>query len=158
MHFIAGFNLVFEIIYNVLIYGLCGYGLYKIGTRCNVKNSWVAWVPVFQYYIIGSICEEYEFFGFRIKKLEWVLCGAELLRIACGFASVFGASVISFAITLFMAMILHKFFYLFEPKRAVLYGVLCILGKLPMAIILFIIRDNPMQMSAAAFDYPFKKK
>ena len=95
MVFIKGLNMIFEVVYTVVVYIACAYSLYIIGRRNNVKNSWLAFVPVLQYYIIGSICEEYQLLGVRIKRLEWVMCALALLQILTRFSTVFGAGIIA---------------------------------------------------------------
>ncbi len=158
MIFVQGLNMIFNIVYLALTYVACAYSLYTIGKRNNVKNLWLAFIPVLQYYIIGSICEEYQLFGVRLKKLEWVMCALALLQILTRFSTVFGAGVIGIISGLIIALIMHKFFYLFCPERAVIYAILCAFGRLPLAIILFLIKDKPMQMSAGAYTYPFANR
>lgn len=158
MVFVQGLNMIFNIVYLALTYVACAYSLYIIGRRNNVRNSWLAFIPVLQYYVIGSICEEYQLLGVRLKKLEWVMCALALLQILTRFSTVFGAGVIGFIAGLIIALIMHKFFYLFCPERAVIYAILCAFGRLPLAVILFLIKDRPMQMSAGAYSYPFANK
>ncbi len=158
MVFIKGLNMIFEVVYTVLVYIACAYSLYVIGRRNNVKNSWLAFVPVLQYYIIGSICEEYQLLGVRIKRLEWVMCALALLQILTRFSTVFGAGIIGLGAGIVIALVMHKFFYLFCPERALIYAILCGFGRLPLAIILYLIKDKPMQMSAGAYHYPFANK
>ncbi|MEE1012766.1 MAG: hypothetical protein U0L92_00400 [Clostridia bacterium] len=57
-----------------------------------------------------------------------------------------------------MVLVLHEFFYLFQPQKALFYAVLSLLGRLPAAIILFVIKDYPMCMSAGAYPYPFSHR
>lgn len=158
MQIIAGLNTIFTLTYTLLIYIACAYSLYVIAKRNNVNNAWVAFVPILQYYIIGSLCEEYELLGLRIKKLGWVLCVVALVQTLAGFSTVFGAGLISLAAGILIALIMHKFFYMFEPSRALIYAILCVFGRLTFAVILFMIKDKPMQMSAGAYPYPFADK
>ncbi len=158
MYFVYGLNLLFNIIYAVLVFAVCGYSLFIIARRNNVKGSWLAFVPIFQYYIIGSICEEYQLLGVRLKKLQWVMCGLAFLQVLASLSTVFGAGIIGFLTGIVIALIMHKFFYLFSPERAMIYAILCVFGRLPLAIILFLIKDKPMQMSAGAYPYPFANK
>ena len=158
MAFILGLNLVFSIIYNILIYAACAYSLYVIGKKNNVSNSWLAFIPILQYYIIGSICEEYEILGYRIKNLQWVLCVIAGVQMLASVSTVFGAGIIGILAGLLIALILHKFFYLFDPPKATVYALLCVFGRLPLAIVLFIIKNQYIQMSAGAYPYPFANK
>lgn len=158
MKFVTGLDMIFTAAYTVLVYAVCAYSLFVIGKRNNVKNSWLAFVPVFQYYIIGSICEEYQLLGVRIKRLEWTMCGLALIQILARFSTVQGAGIIGLAVGIIIALIMHKFFYLFSPEKAFIYALICVFGRLPLAIVLFLIKDRPMQMSAGAYPYPFANK
>lgn len=155
--FITGVSLVFTIIYLLLLYGGTAICLYKIAVNANVRNKWLAFVPILQFYIIGSICEEYEIKGFTIKHLEWVLCLVVLLNIFCGFSMFFLTKIIQLLLTVFMALVMHKFCFLYDPKRAFLYAILCVFGKIPLLIVLFLLRDKPMTMSQGAYSYPFQR-
>lgn len=158
MNFILGLNLAFTVIYDIVVYAACAYSLYVIGKKNNVKNYRLAFVPILQYYIIGSICEEYELFGIRIENLQWTMCIIAAVQTLCGLSTVFGAGIIGFVAGLLIALIMHKFFYLFTPERAVIYALLCVLGKLPLAIVLFLVKDMYISMSAGAYPYPFANK
>lgn len=149
------YRLVMAALIAVAGYVVCAISLYRIGKRCGVKNAWLAFVPILQFYVIGSICEEYVFLGYRITKLAWIMCALMFLgKINGGFL----LGIISLAARVLSLLVLHKFFYLFNPRRAMLYTALSILGDLPLAIILLLLRDTPMQMSQGAYPYPFANR
>ena len=158
MNFFWGLNLIFTIVYNVVIYAACAYSLYVIGKKNNVENTWLAFIPILQYYIIGSICEEYQIFGYRIKNLKWTLCIIAAVQMLASVSTAFGAGIVGIVAGLLIALIMHKFFYLFSPERATIYALLCVFGRLPLAIILFLVKDMYIQMSAGAYPYPFGNK
>lgn len=148
-------HLIIAMLIRVAAYVITATSLYSIANRCGVNNAWMAFIPILQFYIIGSICEEYIFMGYRIKSLPWVLCGLIFLgNLGGGF--ILGA--VALAAKIFSLLILHKFFYLFKPSAAMIYTALCIFGVLPLAITLLLIKDTPMQMSAGAYPYPFANK
>lgn len=149
------YSLVMAALVAIAGYVVCAISLYRIGKRCGVKNAWLAFVPILQFYVIGSICEEYIFLGYRITKLEWILCA---LIFVGGIKGAFIIGIISFAARIFSLFVLHKFFYLFNPHRAMIYTVLSMLGTLPLAIILLLLRDTPIQMSQGAYPYPFANR
>ncbi len=74
MGIILFFEWLFVILIAIAVYVITAIGLYKIGARNGVKNSWLAFIPILQYYVVGSICEEYVLFGYRIKYLNWLMC------------------------------------------------------------------------------------
>lgn len=158
MNFLAGTALVVNVIYTLALYAGMAYSLYYIAKGNNVPHPWIAFIPVLQYYIIGSLCEEYVVLGFRIRHLQWSMVGLELLQTLLGFLGGFLLFPLRILVNLLLVLVLHKFFYLFEPRRAVFYAFLTMLGRLPLTILLFLLKDKPMVMSAGAFPYPFARR
>ncbi len=156
--FLTGTALVFNLVYTLALYAGMAVSLYAIAKNNNVRHAWLAFVPVLQYYIIGTLCEEYVVFGFRIRCLQWSMVGLELLQTFLGFFGGFLFFPVRILVNLLLVLVLHKFFYLFDPRRAVLYALLTMLGRLPLVILLFVIKDKPMVMSAGAFPYPFARR
>ncbi len=156
----AVFTIIMSWIINMAIYvatyTLTALALYPIAKRNGVKNAWIAFVPVAQYYIIGDICEDYKIFGKWIGKLGWIFCGIIILNLLTDFLR--GAYIIDLAATLAMLLIMHKFFSLFIPQRALAYTFISALGLFAMSIVLYTIRNTPMQMSAGAYVHPFGEK
>lgn len=149
-------GLIFSLLTTLAAYGLSSYSLYTIAKRNNVKNPWLAFVPILHYYIIGSICEEYRVFGITIKGLGVVMPLVLLIQVMAAYVSSYVAFVPSLAAGLLIALIMHKFFYLFEPRYALALAIVCLFGRLATAIALLIVKDKPMQMSAGAYRYPFE--
>lgn len=54
-----GFNYVLKA-FSVLSYLLMAWGLYGIAKRRGISNPWVAWIPVLQLWILGSISDHYQ--------------------------------------------------------------------------------------------------
>lgn len=162
--FLAGAGLIISLLFSAAVYAVCAYSLYIIAKRNSVKYPFIAFVPILQNYIIGSLCEEYELLGVRIRRLEWVMCGLLFIQTffpyipQIGIMRGMGISLIVLAANILSALVMHKFFSLFDPKNALIYAILCLFGRLPAAIILLTIKDKPMQMSAGAYMYPFAKR
>lgn len=150
-------NLVFSLIITVTAYAMSSYGLYCIAKRNNVKNPWIAFVPILHYYIIGSICEEYRIKGLEIKNLGVVLPLVLLVQVMSAYVPSYIAFVPSLIAGIFIALVMHKFFYLFDPAHAIVFALICLFGRLATAVIILIIKDMPMQMSAGAYRYPFER-
>ena len=155
--FLTGAWLAFQSIYSVALYLAIAFSLYHIGRNNGVRHAWLAFVPIVQYSIIGSLCEEYVLWGIRIRPLSLVMVGLELLQAFLGFFGR-GFFVLQMAINLLLVLILHKFFYLFDPRKALLYSVLSLLGRIPVAIFLFLLKDRVVCMSAGAYPYPFAER
>ncbi|MEG2381160.1 MAG: hypothetical protein RSB38_05645 [Oscillospiraceae bacterium] len=154
-HGITTFAQGVHIAYTIAIYIACAISLYSIARNNQVKYSWIAFIPIVQYAIIGCLTEEYLLKGFRIKKLTVVLPLLFLLQIALEYFGGFWFFLPSLFLNAILALLLHKFFFLTDPKHALIFAFLCLFGKLPLTIILFFMRNKPQIMSAAAFPYPF---
>lgn len=152
---LIGSALMMQIVYSIALYLASSVFLYMIAKRNHVRWKWLAFLPVVQYYIIGSICEEYILARRRIRFLQWIMPVLALLQIYFSLFSGFFFAPAKLVVNFLMALFLHKFFYLFVPSRATIYAILSMFGRLPMVIILFLIKDNPMVMSAGAYPYPF---
>ena len=148
---------IISILYNIALYIGMSIALYSIAKNTNIKNAWLSYVPILQYGIIGSLCEEYVLWGVKIRHLKWIMPLIALLQ-TYSFGGGSSFFLLSIAMNLFTALILHKFYYMFNPSRAFIYALFSVFGHLPIVIILFIIKDKPMIMSAGAYPYPFANK
>ena len=138
-------SIIFSVIITLAAYGISSYSLYSIARRNGVKNPWIAFVPILHYYIIGSICEEYRIYGYTVKRLDIVMPIVLLIQVMAAY------------VPSYIAFVMHKFFYLFDPQHAFLFAIICLFGRLATAIVLLLIKDLPMQMSAGAYRYPFER-
>jgi len=151
-----GVHITLSLIIYLAIYLAIGFSLFQIGKNHHLSYAWIAFIPIAQFAIIGALCEEYILWGIRLKPLSLIMVGLALLD-SVSLGGMLGF-VLSLAISLLTALIYHKFFYLFEPSRATIYAILSLLGGIPIAIILYLIKDKLMCMSAAAYPYPFAEK
>lgn len=142
----------------IVAYVLSSIALYRIAKNNGVDHLWLAFVPILQYYVVGSLCEEYRLFGVNIKPLSALMPLLILLQVLLGASSSFFAFIPSLILSAVIALIMHKFFYLLDPGKAVILAILCIFGRLVTAIVLFYIMDLRVQMSPGAYVYPFEDK
>lgn len=63
-----GFTGVFAIIlyliflaYSITVYVLQAVGMYRIGKRRGIRHSWLAWVPLGNLWLLGSISDQYQY-------------------------------------------------------------------------------------------------
>jgi len=134
-----GFMLVFFVIF-IAFYVLKSIGLMTLAANKGIENAWLAWIPVADLYIMGSIVGEMDLFGYRLTNLGmwlpvgviggWILAMIPIIGI-----------LFSLALMVFMIIFIYNFFKIYT-ESAVLYTVLsCLLGL--FAIFVFIIRNNP---------------
>lgn len=156
--FFGAIQIFFAVAMSIASYVLSAVALYSIGKNNGVRYPWLAFVPFAQYYVIGSICEEYRIFGVNIKPLWLILPLLLLLQSAAALIPSYILFLPGLVIGIFMALIMHKFFYMFEPSRAFVLALLCLFGRLTTGLALFIIRDMRLQMSQGAYPYPFGER
>ncbi len=132
--------------------------LHKIAVRNDINPAWIAYIPILQFFIIGKAIEEYSVFGYRIPKTQWTIFIVIVLKYLTTLIPHFGI-ILGIIVTALWVLFLHKFFYLFDSRRAFLYALLCILGdvlvNIPLIILLIILRDKTMVNSPATYEYPF---
>jgi len=65
--FVAAFFLIWMLVcFGSMILGVVSYvlhalGLYTIGQRRQIKHAWMAWLPVVNLWILGSISDQYQY-------------------------------------------------------------------------------------------------
>ncbi|KAE9632937.1 hypothetical protein GND95_10460 [Defluviitalea raffinosedens] len=75
------FVLVFAVIFIVL-YVLKSIGIFGMAKKAGIENSWLAWIPVADMYIMGKLVGKIKLFNQEINKLEVVLpvvCAASIV-------------------------------------------------------------------------------
>ncbi len=154
------FSVIVYIIFYIAVYAAASYGIYKAAINNQIAGPWIAFIPVLQLGIIGRLTEEYYIKGFKIPKLEIVLpvlfLFKLLLKLLLGFKYGLVFIILRFLVSALLALILHKFFYLYKPQKAVMYAVLCfIFGEIAFSVIMFLLKDDSMIMSPGAYQYPF---
>lgn len=86
----------------VLVYILKALALYTIAKRRNIKKPWLAWIPVVNVWILGSVSDQYQYVVKRqVKNKRKVLLGLNIAMAAIG-SVVLIAAVWLFAVLLLM--------------------------------------------------------
>ncbi|MBE6921217.1 MAG: hypothetical protein E7468_06635 [Ruminococcaceae bacterium] len=84
----------------VLVYILKALALYTIAKRRNIKKPWLAWIPVVNVWILGSVSDQYQYVVKRqVKNKRKVLLGLNIAMAAIG-SVVLIAAVWLFAVLL----------------------------------------------------------
>lgn len=67
----------------LLVYILQAWALYTIAKRREIKKPWLAWIPVVNVWILGSISDQYQYVvKGKVKNKRKVLVGLEIATIA----------------------------------------------------------------------------
>ncbi len=157
---------------SVTTYILQSFGMYKMASRRGIKNPWLAWIPVGNLWIMGSISDQYQYvakgkttnrrklllglsIGFFALYLGIIICSV-LAGFMAAIGSVGGAATTGF-LTVFLvlllladaiAMVVFQYVALYDlyssadPANAILYLVLSILVSITMPIFMFICRNK----------------
>ena len=161
---------------SVAIYVFTALSLYTIAKRRGIANAWLAWVPVANLWIVGSVSDQYRYVtqGLlrhkRIALLAWKCSGVVLLILAVvGVLAAFAGRgmtamliLLSLVLVWLVLVIVYTVLYLMalydiyascDPQNAAMYLVLSIFFRFLVPIFLFISRDMekgmPPRKSAA---------
>ena len=70
------------LLFSVAVYIATSYALYTIANRRGIKNPWLAWIPVGNLWILGSISDQYQLHAaFRTKNKRKLLIISQILLI-----------------------------------------------------------------------------
>lgn len=138
MAYSVGLVAIFTIVFLVF-YVLKSIGLMTMAANKGIENAWLAWIPVADLYIAGSILGEMDIFGNHLDNLGlWLpvaMFGGAILAMIPFIGMIF-----SLAMMLFFLLFAYNLFNLYSPEQATLFTILSIFGLWP--IFIFIIRNN----------------
>ena len=141
----------------VVVYVFQSIGLYTIAKRRGIQNPWLAWLPVGNYWIAGSIADQYRYVvkGEEMNRrtillvtsavgmaVSWLISGVgmenELLDLV-----VTGLDVFTFVI---WQICLYELYTSCNPKNNVLFLVLGIIFPFMPAFFIFANRKKELGM------------
>ena len=159
--------------FAITAYILNGIALSAIAKRRNIRNSWLAWVPVGSTWLMGCIADQYQYVvNGKITKrrtiLLWLSVASFLLAFSdlpldltglllpelmvvisvLSFFIAMASWAVSIALAIFTYIALYDLFRSCNPKNAVLYLVLSIVFNITQPIFLFINRNKDLGMQS----------
>lgn len=151
---------------SMVVYVLHSLSLYTIANRRGIRHGWLAWIPVCNLWILGSIADQYQYVAKgKVKNRRKLLLGLSI-GLAIGyflwlFATLFnlaagnegtallllilgGLAIAAVAIWLVVCQYLayYDLYKSCEPGNAALYLVLSILFNITMPFFLFACRKK----------------
>lgn len=162
--YILGMLLSFGL--SMVVYVLHSLSLYTIANRRGIRHGWLAWIPVGNLWILGSIADQYQYVAKgKIKNRRKVLLGLSIGLVAGYilwlFATLFnlaagnegtallllilgGLAIAAVAIWLVVCqyMAYYDLYRSCEPNNAVLYLVLSILFNITLPLFVFACRKK----------------
>lgn len=140
LSFLLGASLlIFFIIFAFLIvmYILTALGLKAIADRKNIKNSWLAWIPIANLYLLGLIVKEKS----KIPYIEWILSGTMLFLILFGGLLGSLGTLLNIALYVVLIMTYFELFRMFT-KNYILFTILGAIFPFLLPFFVFSIRNN----------------
>ena len=148
---------------GIAIYVFTALSLYTIARRRGISAPWLAWVPVANLWVLGSLSDQYRYLTQgqmkhkRIALLVWecvsygmlgIIFGALLVAIWGSVAAivtllsmVFVVLVLAIVYAVLYFMALYDVYASCDPQNAALYLVLSIFFRFLVPVFLFISRD-----------------
>lgn len=153
---------LFFITCHLAFYILGSLGLYSMANNTGVKDSWLAWIPGLNHYLLGSLADRYQssvgkkslfrlflplisVFSFMIHLPFWFFVGILYLSTTLDISiALFFISLIGLIFTILeKAIYLITFYHVmkdYEPSRAVAYTILAFFAL--EEVVLFVTRNK----------------
>lgn len=138
---IGGIFAFITLILSIILYVLSSIGLYKLAINQNIINPWIAWVPIANLYILGSIVKNLKIDSYEIPKLELVLPIGCLLSILLKVIPLIGW-IVSIAYFVLFLISLFKLYKIYRPSQAIVWIIISIILPFMGPIFIFIIRND----------------
>jgi len=156
--------------FSVAVYVLGSLGLYTVAQRRGIRRSWLAWIPLGNLWILGSLSDQYQYIARgKVKNRRKIILTLGIVLIAGYFLWLFtviisaiaggevgaalsalfgvlaiGVAAIWLAVCQYMAC--YDLFKSCDPDNAVLYLVLSILFSVTLPFFMFACRKKDLGM------------
>lgn len=136
------FYTIIRILFFIGFYLLFSYGLYSVATRRGDKNAVLAWIPIANFYLLGTFIGEFDIAGKQMKNVEVLLPVAVVLYYVFGNIWYIGY-LLAAACLLFIVYALYNHYKNVVPEKALFYTIIsAILPTIGIPVIFFIIKDK----------------
>ena len=140
------------IISVIVLYILKAIGLMKIADKLGTPNSWLAFIPVANMYLLGKM-------AFKEAWLTWTLVILDIINFASPFAKPFwtgntliivtATSIFSIILLILNYIALYKIYSKISDKAVVMLIFTVLTAGFIAPIFLFAIRNNPLKEQVA---------
>lgn len=118
---------VFTVLAAIAVYVIQGLSLCTIGRRRGIRNSWLAWIPIGNLWLLGSISDQYRYLvkgriNVRRKMLLGLSVATVVMYAVCAYCILLGMEAEHTALNTAAGVILMSFITIF----AVLAGVIAV--------------------------------
>ncbi len=136
---VAGLGMIFILI-GVGLWILKSIGLSQMAKKRGIENEWLAWLPVADLYIMGTIVEEMNLFGIQINNLGLWFPVISLFGGLLSSIPILGI-ILFIGVLVFQIAFIYKLFSLYTDQ-ATIYTVLCVFFAFLWPIFIFTLRNN----------------
>jgi hypothetical protein len=137
---LGGFIIIFAII-GIVLYILISIGLYRLALNAGIQNPWLAWLPIGNMYILGSLVKRVKIGELQVPNLGVVLA-AGMAVIWLGSAIPVIGPILSLAYAVLIFITLYNLYLIYRPQQAVLWLILGIVLAFLTPIFIFIMRND----------------
>ncbi len=171
MAILVVFVLLFALAVSIGAYVLQSIGLYRIAKRRGIHKPWLAWLPVGNMWILGSISDQYQYVAKgRVRNRRKLLMGLTIvcfaisipvsiaesvmsIQAAMGYSGQTAASILVIVSSLVMAVVsvvaaviqyiaYYDLYRSCEPGNSVLYLALSIVFSITLPVFVFVCRNK----------------
>lgn len=129
--------IMFLTIIGIVLYVLMAMGLKKMADNKGIENSWLAFIPIANGYIMGLVVGDIHLFGNVIPYTEWILVGGSLVS----FVPVIG-QILAVIFVIYTLVVMFQLYKMYAPGKEVLYLVISIVFAFMGPMFVFMIRNN----------------
>lgn len=138
-------SIIAVVVIAVFWFILEGIGLFKIAKENNIKNSWLAWIPFGQSYLLGKIIGD-KVWG--LGSASWILLLGQILL---AFLPLFFNLTLTFLIIYSVLALIYYFYFqsalntlykMQDPDKSILYLLLGFLFPFLIPIWIFVLRNK----------------
>jgi len=142
--FIAGLGVLYTIIIilgYIALYLLFSYSLYFIATKYGESNAILAWIPIANFFLLGTMIGNITILDREIKNVDILLPFAVLIYFIF-IKSWFILPLLAILAMLFIFYALYEFYTRVCPTRALFYGIIsALIPTIGIPVIFFLIKD-----------------
>lgn len=162
--------LLFASALSMVSYVLHSLGLYTIAERRGIRHSWLAWIPLGNIWMLGSISDQYQYIakgkiknrrkvmlglsiGVIVVYIVWlvgmissIVAGEEAGSILWVFLGMLALLAVAITLTVLEYMAYYDLYSSCQPSNAVLYLVLSIVFSVTMPFFVFFCRKKDFGM------------
>lgn len=130
------------VIAGIALYLLFAFGLYRMAKNQNLENSWIAFIPVVQMYIIGKLIKNLQIFGYAVPMPEIVLPSAIVVNYITKEIAVIGF-LVGLAVFILNMFAMYELFKKYKGEKAVTMMVISVVTLGIMgAVYIFQMRED----------------